>query len=90
MTYRADGWPSVSSEYLGPSPHVAEYRFHEDRQEVFVEWWDAYLKVKWMNDTTWRIDVYFEERVQGWVSEIRGDYPRNLDLFDYAGTDSGK
>ena len=43
-----------------------------------------------MNDTTWRIDMYFEERVQGWVSEIRGDYPRNLDLFDYAGTDSGK
>ena len=78
------------AEYLGPSPHVAEYRFHEDRQEAFVEWWDAYLKVKWINDTTWRIDVYFEERVQGWVSELRGDYARNLDLFDYAGTESGK
>ena len=63
---------------------------HEDRQEAFVEWWDAYLKVKWINDTTWRIDVYFEERVQGWVSELRGDYARNLDLFDYAGTESGK
>lgn len=82
--------PCHSSEYLGPSPHVAEYRFHEDRQEIFVEWWDAYLKVKWINDATWRIDVYFEERVQGWVSELRGDYARNLDLFDYAGTESGK
>ena len=37
------------SEYLGPSPHVAEYRFREDLGEVLIEWWDAYLKVKFDN-----------------------------------------
>lgn len=77
------------NEYLGPNPFVAEYRFDESRQTISIEWWDEYLKVKWVNDTTWTIEVYYEECVQGWVSKLRGDYSRNLDLYDYAGTDPG-
>ncbi|KAH9832291.1 uncharacterized protein C8Q71DRAFT_840698 [Rhodofomes roseus] len=83
----SDGIIRRRHEYLGPKPFVAEYRFNEDRREIFIEWWDDYLQVKWMNDTTWSIEVYWEDCVQGWVSKLRGDYSRNLDLYEYAGVD---
>ncbi|OCH86975.1 hypothetical protein OBBRIDRAFT_814331 [Obba rivulosa] len=72
-------------EYMGPMPLVVDFRFDEKAREASIEWWDKYLQLGWIDKRTWRLEVYYDEQVQGWVSKIRGDYSRNLDLFEYVG-----
>ncbi|KAI0728262.1 hypothetical protein C8Q72DRAFT_780267, partial [Fomitopsis betulina] len=71
--------------WAGPNPFVTEYHSDKAQREISIAWWDAFLKVKWMNDTTWTIGMCYENCVQGWASllKLRGDYGRNLDLYNY-------
>ncbi|ETW81197.1 hypothetical protein HETIRDRAFT_169954 [Heterobasidion irregulare TC 32-1] len=70
-------------EYLGPAPKVVGFQFFEATGEAHIEWWDAYLKEKWVDAGFWRNEVYFDEDVHGWVSKPRGDYSRYPDLDEY-------
>jgi hypothetical protein len=72
-------------EFLGPLPRVAGYEFQKATGEAFIEWYDTYLKTKWVGPREWRNEVYFDEEVKGWVSVPRGDYSRNFDFDVYAG-----
>jgi len=57
-------------EYMGPSPCVATYRF--TRNEAEVEFWEAHLEQTWIGKHLWRIEVEFDEVVQGWFLVDRG------------------
>ncbi|GBE82680.1 hypothetical protein SCP_0410650 [Sparassis crispa] len=83
-----DGLRPKRYEYLGPMPFVVGYQLSEAAGEASIEWWDRYLQLKWINDGTWRNEVDFDDNVQGWVSKSRGDYSRNLDMFEYTGLDT--
>ncbi|KAI0368794.1 hypothetical protein BV20DRAFT_998165 [Pilatotrama ljubarskyi] len=72
-------------EYLGPAPHVTGYRFSAAERTARIEWWDPYVQTLWIGRGTWRIDVYFDETVHGWVSRPRGDFDRAADLETYMG-----
>ncbi|RDB28115.1 hypothetical protein Hypma_001447 [Hypsizygus marmoreus] len=76
-------------EYLGPSPIVTGFRFDSQSDTALIEWWDSYLDIFWIGDSNWKIEVYFDDAVQGWVSKLRGDYDRNLDLTEYLGLNPG-
>ena len=75
-----------SREFLGPSPHVCGFQFSESRSSASIEWWDMNTQVKWIDNRTWENEVYFDEGVRGWVSKLRGDYSRNFDVNEYAGS----
>jgi oligoribonuclease NrnB/cAMP/cGMP phosphodiesterase (DHH superfamily) len=44
-------------------------------------------QVKWIDNHTWENEVYFDEEVRGWVLKLRGDYSRNFDVTEYAGSE---
>ncbi len=70
-------------EYLGPAPCVAGFRFDLASKTARIEWWDRHLAQMWIGDGTWKIEVYFDEVVGGWVSLPRGDCDTALDLTTY-------
>ena len=78
---------AASHEFLGPMPHVAGFRFSENAGTARIEWWDAKAQVKWVGQGSWENEIYFDENVRGWVSKLRGDFSRNLDMTEYAGCD---
>ncbi|OBZ67500.1 hypothetical protein A0H81_12729 [Grifola frondosa] len=80
-----DGFRRRRHEYMGPSPHIVDYQFHLKLGEAYIEWWDRSLRLTWMNDGSWKNEVYFDDRAFGWVSKLRGDFSRNLDLTVYLG-----
>ena len=70
---------------MGPAPHVTGYRFDAAERMARIEWWDAYVQALWIGSRTWRIEVYFDDAVGGWVSRPRGDFDRAPDLETYMG-----
>ncbi|KAF7797948.1 hypothetical protein EIP86_009155 [Pleurotus ostreatoroseus] len=77
--------PGKRHEYLGPAPCVAGYRFDFASKTARVEWWDRRLDQMWIGRSTWKIEVYHDEVVGGWVSSPRGDCDEALDLTKYLG-----
>ena len=75
----------LSYEYLGPAPYVTGYRFDAEAKTARIEWWDAYIQQMWIGDKTWKIEVYFDEVVGGWVSRPRGDFDEAPDMRMYLG-----
>ncbi|KAI0663900.1 hypothetical protein C8Q70DRAFT_953537 [Cubamyces menziesii] len=72
-------------EHMGPAPHVTGFRFDAAERTARIEWWDAYVQALWIGRRTWRIEVYFDDAVGGWVSRPRGDFDRAPDLERYMG-----
>jgi hypothetical protein len=64
---------------------VSGYQFSDALKEASIEWWDPHARIKWIGGGIWENEVYFDHYVQGWVSKLRGDFSRNLDLYEYAG-----
>ncbi|KJA29181.1 hypothetical protein HYPSUDRAFT_32557 [Hypholoma sublateritium FD-334 SS-4] len=65
-----DGIRSKRHEYLGPAPCVAGFLLTENDTEILL-FWDAYLKVAWAHQNTWRIEAEFDEKVEAWFPIIR-------------------
>ena len=64
---------------------VSGYQFSDALKEASIEWWDQHAGIKWIGRGIWENEVYFDHHVQGWVSKLRGDFSRNLDLYEYVG-----
>lgn len=75
----------LSHEFLGPAPFVTGYRFDAEARIARIEWWDSYIQQKWIGRQTWKIEVYFDELVRGWVSRPRGDFDDSPDMRLYLG-----
>ncbi|KAF9510938.1 hypothetical protein BS47DRAFT_1364156 [Hydnum rufescens UP504] len=78
-----DTWPGTNyvasegiiakrSEYLGPNPHVASYRFTFEKCEI--EWWEPYLEKPWIGETYWLVESEFDETVRWWFPMNRSVY----------------
>ncbi len=82
----AVGFECLRQEFLGPSPFVAGYQFDAESKTARIEWWDPYINLKWVGRGTWKVEVYFDEIVEGYVTRPRGDFDmRGFDLQQYLG-----
>ena len=73
-------------EFLGPSPFVAGYQFDAGSKTARIEWWDPYIDLKWTGRGIWKVEVYFDETVEGYVTRPRGDFDTHSpDLQRYLG-----
>jgi hypothetical protein len=68
-------------------PHVSGFQFSENAGTARIEWWDAKARSKWIDKSSWENEIYFDKTAGGWVSKLRGDYSRNLDMTGYAGAE---
>ncbi|KAI1784639.1 hypothetical protein LXA43DRAFT_901252 [Ganoderma leucocontextum] len=83
------GIASKRHEFLGPSPFVSGYQFDEESKTARIEWWDPYINLKWIGGGTWKLEVYFDEVVGGYVTRPRGDFDMHVpDLQQYLGLKS--
>ena len=64
---------------------MAGYRFDDTTRTIRIEWWDPYVQLMWIGRGTWKITVYFDEVVGGYVSRPRGDFDQSDDLVSYYG-----
>ncbi|KAI8986636.1 hypothetical protein BD414DRAFT_378495, partial [Trametes punicea] len=68
------GVPRRRHRYLGPQPYVAGYRFNDKAKTARIEWLDKYTKTMWIGKERWKVELYFDDAVGGWVSRPRGDH----------------
>ncbi|TBU28320.1 hypothetical protein BD311DRAFT_722829 [Dichomitus squalens] len=76
---------STRHEFLGPAPFVAGYQFDAETKTARIEWWDPYIDLKWIGRSTWKVEVYFDEVVGGYVTRPRGDFDQTPDMTQYLG-----
>lgn len=60
---------SSIDEYLGPAPCFAGFRLTGNEAEILF--WDSYLRLAWIHQSTWDIKAEFNEMVEAWLPVVR-------------------
>ncbi|KZT37500.1 hypothetical protein SISSUDRAFT_1062754 [Sistotremastrum suecicum HHB10207 ss-3] len=59
-----DGLSTKRHEFMGPSPHVADYLWTGSQAQI--QWWDSYERSKWMGTDKWDTELEFDKASESW------------------------